>query len=492
MKHLKQYSSYAFGAFGHDAFYATLSTYFMLFVTSQLFNTADSGFNTRMIGYVTVMMTVIRIAEIACDPLIGGAVDNTQTRWGKFKPWLLTGATISSVMLVLIFTNFGGLATSQPLVYLILFGLAFVILDIFYSFKDISFWSMLPALSTDSKIRARFGTIGRFGSTLGAQGVPIIIYPLIVFFSQQFSGTQGSTKTQAGWTGFAVVIGLLSFLGALGVALGTKEKQNLLRKNTEHVRFRDVFKVIGQNDQLMWLSLAYFLFAMSYVVTNSLTAYYFTYVLGAADKFYLVGVITAILGIVSVVLFPTLVAILHREKIFVGGIAMMFIGYLLFLLAGTNLTMVLFAVAIFFFPYPMIFLAALMTITDSVEYGQWKNGTRNESVTLSVRPLIDKLAGAIAMGVVGLAAVHAGMVGNAKPSSITAGELFTFKSYMFYIPMVMLILSALVYTFKVKLSEKRHTEIVRELERKLRAEAKADVDAETEADSQSDTAPEQA
>jgi lactose/raffinose/galactose permease len=347
-------------------------------------------------------------------------------------------------------------------------------------------------LSTDSKVRARFGTIGRFGSTLGAQGVPIIIYPLIVFFSQQFSGTQGSTKTQAGWTGFAVVIGLLSFLGALGVALGTKEKQNLLRKNTEHVRFRDVFKVIGQNDQLMWLSLAYFLFAMSYVVTNSLTAYYFTYVLGASDKFYLVGVITAILGIISVVLFPTLVAILHREKIFVGGIAMMFVGYLLFLLAGTNLTMVLFAVAIFFFPYPMIFLAALMTITDSVEYGQWKNGTRNESVTLSVRPLIDKLAGAIAMGVVGLAAVHAGMVGNAKPSSITAGELFTFKSYMFYIPMVMLILSALVYTFKVKLSEKRHTEIVRELERKLRAEAKADVATEPVADSQPDTTPEQA
>lgn len=60
---------------------------------------------------------------------------------------------------------------------------------------------------------------------------------------------------------------------------------------------------------------------------------------------------------------------------------------------------------------------------------------------------------------------------------------------MFYIPMVMLILSALVYTFKVKLSEKRHTEIVRDLERKLRAEAKAD-DA-TDADAPA-AAPEQA
>ncbi|WP_461215859.1 glycoside-pentoside-hexuronide (GPH):cation symporter [Lacticaseibacillus sp. GG6-2] len=473
MKRLRQYSSYALGAFGHDAFYATLSTYFMLFVTSQLFDTANKAFNTKMIGYVTLMMTVIRIAEIACDPLIGGMVDNTQTRWGKFKPWLLTGATISSLMLMLIFTNFGGLATSQPMLYLVLFGIAFIVLDIFYSFKDISFWSMLPALSTDSKVRATFGTIGRFGSTLGAQGVPIVIYPLVIFFSQAFSHSSGDTKTRAGWLGFATVIGLISFLGALAVALGTKEKQNLLRKNTEHVRFRDVFKVIGQNDQLMWLSLSYFLFALSYVVTNSLTAYYFTYVLGATNKFWLVGVITAILGIVSVIFFPTLVALIHRERIFVGGIAMMFVGYLLFLLAGTNITMVLIAVAVFFFPYPMIFLAALMTITDSVEYGQWKNGTRNESVTLSVRPLIDKLAGAIAMGVVGLAAVHAGMVGNAQPSSITSGELTVFKTYMFYIPMVLLILSAFVYATKVKLSESRHTEIVRDLERKLRAEEKA-------------------
>ncbi|KRK32795.1 glycoside-pentoside-hexuronide (GPH):cation symporter [Loigolactobacillus bifermentans] len=469
MKQIKQYTSYAFGAFGHDAFYATLSTYFMLFVTSQLFDTSNKAFDTKMISYVTILMTVIRIIEIAFDPLIGGAVDNTETRWGKFKPWLLTGAAISSVMLMLIFTNFGGLATSKPYLYLALFGLVFVILDIFYSFKDISFWSMLPALSVDSKVRAKFGTIGRFGSTLGAQGVPIVIFPLVIFFSKTFSGTSGDTKTRAGWLGFAAVIALVSFLGALAAAFGTKEKKSLIRESAEKVRFRDVFKVIGQNDQLMWLALSYFLFALSYVVTNSLLAYYFTYVLGQSGKFWLVGVITAILGIISVILFPTIVSIVKRRAIYVGGIVMMLIGYGMFLFAGSHLIVVLVAVSIFFFPYPMIFLAALMTITDSVEYGQWKNGNRNESVTLSVRPLIDKLAGAIAMGVVGLAAVHSGMVGNAKPSSISAGELLNFKSYMFYAPMVLIVLAALVYLTKVTLTEKRHAEIVRDLEKDLKA-----------------------
>lgn len=114
-----------------DAFYNTLSLYFVMFVTSQLFTTNDAAFNTRMIGYVTLLMTVIRIAEIMFDPMIGGAVDNTKTKWGKFKPWLLAGTIVASLMLALIFTDFGGIAISKPLLYLVLFGIAFLTLDVF-------------------------------------------------------------------------------------------------------------------------------------------------------------------------------------------------------------------------------------------------------------------------------------------------------------------------------------------------------------------------
>lgn len=111
-----------------------------------------------------------------------------------------------------------------------------------------------------------------------------------------------------------------------------------------------------------------------------------------------------------------------------------------------------------------------MTITDSVEYGQWKNGTRNESVTLSVRPLIDKLAGALANGMVILAAVNSGMVGKAKPSSIHPDQLLKFKGFMFFAPMILLVLAAFIYLAKVKLTEKKHQEIVNELQAKLSAE----------------------
>lgn len=471
MNQVKQYLSYAFGAFGHDAFYATLNTYFPIFVTSVLFT---SGANSKqMIGVVSAVLVIIRLIEIAFDPMIGGVVDNTRTRWGKFKPWLLGGGLISALALITIFTPLGGLADHSDMGYIIAFVIVFVILDIFYSFKDIALWSMLPALSVDSNTRTKFGTIARFGSTIGAQGTAIVVMPLVVFFSAKFSGATGGAQTRAGWLGFAVVIGLISFLGACTAAFGTHEQKNLIRENTEKTRLRDVFKAIGENDQLMWLALSYFLFAFGYVVTNSLLIYYFRYVVGKASAYSGVGIITTLLGIVSVILFPFVVQVIKRRGVYIGGIAMMLVGYVLFLFAGTNVPLVLVAVAIYFFPYPMIFLAALMTITDSVEYGQWKNGTRNESVTLSVRPLIDKLAGAFANGVVMVAALQSGMTGNAKPSDISASGLLQFKMFMFYIPIILLIISAFVYFKKISLSEKRHAEIVNDLEKKLRAEKAA-------------------
>lgn len=108
-----------------------------------------------------------------------------------------------------------------------------------------------------------------------------------------------------------------------------------------------------------------------------------------------------------------------------------------------------------------------MTITDSVEYGQLVNGVRNESVTLSVRPLIDKLAGAASNGIVGIVAVAAGMTGNAKPADITASGINQFNTYMFYIPIVLLVIAAIIFFSKVTLTEARHEEIVKELKKRL-------------------------
>uniref|UniRef100_UPI003F5846B2 glycoside-pentoside-hexuronide (GPH):cation symporter n=1 Tax=Levilactobacillus yonginensis TaxID=1054041 RepID=UPI003F5846B2 len=472
---MRKYISYALGTFGHDAFYNTLSIYFMMFLTSQLFT--NSG-DEKMVGIVTMMVVVIRVGEIMFDPMIGGIVDNTNTRWGKFRPWIMIGSVVAAIGLVFLFSDYFGLAWNSPIFYLVLVAITFLMIDVFYSFSDIALWSMLPAVSLDNKTRTKFGTASRIGSTLGAQIVIVIITPAILLFSHWISKVPFGQQTRAGWTGYVLIVALLCVGGALITCLNIKEEHNLIRSNVKHTTVSDIFRAIGRNKQLLWIAASYFLFAFSYVVTNSLLMYYFTYRLGDAAAYTWVGVITCILGVISVSLFPALEALVQRKAIYIGGIAFMLIGYIIFLFAGQSLPLVLVAVSFYFFPYPLIFLATLMTITDSVEYGQLVNGVRNESVTLSVRPLIDKLAGAASNGIVGIVAVVAGMTGSTKPSEITAAGVSQFNMFMFYIPIVLLIIAALIFYAKVDLTEAKHAEIVAELRKRLKAQQSQDASAQ--------------
>jgi lactose permease len=79
-------------------------------------------------------------------------------------------------------------------------------------------------------------------------------------------------------------------------------------------------------------------------------------------------------------------------------------------------------------------MTAILALTDSIEYGQLKTGQRNEAVTLSVRPMLDKIAGALSNSIVGVVAVAAAMTNGADPNSLTAQNIQTFNTAAFYVP----------------------------------------------------------
>lgn len=462
---MKQRIAYALGAFGHDTYYVTLSTYFMVFVTSCMFNGADKATTAKMIGIVTSLVVGIRLVEIVFDPIIGGIIDNTRTKFGKFKPWIVIGGVISSAVLIIMFTNFFGLATSNVTLFLILFIAVFIVLDSFYSFKDIAFWSMIPAISTESKEREKLATFARLGSSLGANGTTLAVVPLVTFIT--FLVTGKHEQGAAGWFWFAVIAAVIAGGTAIITAIFTKENDSIIRQQQEKASVKDIFKAVVKNDQLMWVSLAYIAYAIANVATTAVLFYFFKYVLGAPQEFWIVGLVAAILGLIAVPLFPLFTKLFTRRYVYIGGICLMLSSYFFFSIAGTNLALVIVGLVLFYFPQQLIFLAALMTITDSVEYGQWKNGVRNEAVTLSLRPLLDKIAGALSNGIVGFVAVASGMTGNATAATITTHGVQTFKMYAFYLPAALMAFSVIVFALKVTLTEKKHAKIVAELEAQI-------------------------
>lgn len=455
--------AYACGTFGHDVFYAMIGTYFMIFVTSNLFNSDNQTNDAYMIGIVTTIILVLRIAELFVDPFIGNIIDKTKTRWGRFKPWVLGGAVVAAVTLAMLFTDFGGLTVSNPTLYLIIFAIVYFIMDIFYSAKDVAIWSMIPALSFDSHEREVTATIARIGSVFGAQMVTVIVMPVVLYFSVNQNGGAGDPT---GWFAFACIGGGIATLGAIILGLGTHEQENALRENKEETSAKDVMKVLTRNDQLLWMAIAYLVYGIGINIVNNFNLYYFIYVIGDATKFSILGVINTVIGLLAVAAFPILTTKFSRRKLFFSSIAVMTAALVLYAMSGTNVTLALVAAGLFTLPQALIFLVVLMTITDSVEYGQLKLGHRDEAVCLCVRPLVDKFAGAVSSGIIGLAAIWVGMTGGASASGLTADNMMRLQIVMFAAPIILMIVGALIYRAKVTLTEQEHARIVEELEEK--------------------------
>ena len=450
--------AYSFGNVGQSAFYNALSTYFIVYVTSSLFSGVDKALATKLIGVITGLVVVIRIAEIFIDPLLGNIIDNTKTKWGRFKPWQLIGGTVSAVLLVLVYTGLFGLVNVNTTL--------FIVLDVFYSLRDISYWGMIPALSSDSHERSTYTALGSFGGSIGYNGLTIVVIPIVTYFSYIFTGKH--QESQSGWTCFAIIVAILGVLTVCSVAFGTKESTSTLRAKAEdNGGPLAAFKALAQNDQLLWVALSYLLYAIANVATTGVLMYMFKFILNNSAAYSIVGVVSVIAGIIMAPLYPILNKRIPRRYLYLGGMVLMVLGYLLFIVGTNNLAVVTVGLVFFYLPQTFIQMTAILSLTDSIEYGQLKNGKRNEAVTLSVRPMLDKIAGACSNGIVGAVAIAAGMIGDATAADMTAANIHTFKVCAFYVPLAVIILSGVVFLLKVKISEKMHADIVEQLETQL-------------------------
>ena len=229
----------------------------------------------------------------------------------------------------------------------------------------------------------------------------------------------------------------------------------------------EAFKAIAQNDQLLWVALSYLLYAIANVATTGVLMYMFKFILNNSAAYSIVGVVSVIAGIIMAPLYPILNKRIPRRYLYLGGMVLMVLGYLLFIVGTDNLAVVTVGLVFFYLPQTFIQMTAILSLTDSIEYGQLKNGKRNEAVTLSVRPMLDKIAGACSNGIVGAVAIAAGMIGSATAADMTAANIHTFKVWAFYVPLAVIILSGVVFLLKVKITEKMHADIVKQLEEQL-------------------------
>ncbi|MEG0751804.1 MAG: glycoside-pentoside-hexuronide (GPH):cation symporter [Oscillospiraceae bacterium] len=440
---------YAFGlgTIGRDMFYTMVSMFLVVYLTEVL-NLPDAT-----MWWMTGVLTVMRIFDAFNDPFMGVLVDNTKTRWGKFKPWLVIGGVLGGLFMILMFTDFG-LTGAR---YIIFFAVAYLLWDILYGTNDIAYWSMLPALSTDQKERERMGAFARICANIGLFAIVVAILPVTHALGQAVG------DLRRGWFIFALAVTGLMLAFQMITVFGVKENKSYF-KEEEHTTVKEMFGVIFRNDQLLWVAVSMALFMIGYCTTTSFGTYFFKYAYGDENMYSVFAAVLGVSQLTALAVFPLFSKKFSRKQLYSGATAVVVVGYVCFFLAPMNMLLIGISGMLMFLGQAFIQLLMLMFLADTIEYGQLKLGRRNESVTFSVQPFINKIGGALASGVVLATAIISGINSAKTPADVTAEGLLIMKFSMLILPLICILAGYIIYKKKYKIDPDSYAEILCKLE----------------------------
>ncbi|HRX41207.1 MAG TPA: glycoside-pentoside-hexuronide (GPH):cation symporter [Clostridia bacterium] len=447
--------TFGLGTIGRDMLYSLISMY-LIFYLSDIVNLSNS-----VLWWVTAIIMGARIFDALNDPIMGVIVDNTRSRFGKFKPWITIGAFASGIFTILLFTDFQLNGTA----FILLFAFLYVMWGISFTANDISYWSMLPSLSTDQKEREKIGAFARICANIGLFMVVAGIVPL----TTAIGDATGSMKTS--YFIFTIIVVAVMWIGQSITVFGVKEKKDQF-KVEEKTTLRGMVRAIFKNDQLLYTAIAMALFMIGYVTTTGFGLYYFKYAFGDEGMYSIFAVILGVAQITALAIFPLFSKKFNRKKLYTGATIFVFAGYGVFFFSPMNMIFIGIAGLLLFLGQAFIQLLMLMFLADTVEYGQWKLGRRNESVTFALQPFINKMGGAIASGIVGATIIISGINEAETAADVTAGGLLTLKMAMFVLPLLFILAGYIIYRAKYKIDQKMFSQILEEL--KERGDIKAD------------------
>ncbi len=444
MKTKTNYNRYTFGlgTIGRDMLYAMVSIYLLYFLTDIL-NLPDS-----IMWWMTGALTILRIFDAVNDPIMGFLVDNTHTRFGKFKPWIVIGGIAGGILTALLFFDFGLKGAG----YVILFVIIYLLWDLTYGANDIAYWSMLPSLTLDQKEREKTGSFARICANIGLFSVVVGILPV----------TNALGGDKRAWQIAIIAVVLITWAFLCFTVFGVKEDKSIHVKQ-ESTSLKEMFRILFKNDQLLFTAISMALFMIGYCTTTSFGVYFFKYAFKNEGMYSVFAAILGVSQLGALVVFPLFSKRFSRKTLYAFATVLVVTGYTIFFLAPMNMIFIGAAGIFIFVGQAFIQLLMLMFLTDTVEYGQWKLGHRNESITFSVQPFINKIGGAIANGIVGVTLILSGINAAETPNDVADSGLLLMKLAMLILPLFFIVVGYIIYRRKFKIDKQMFDRIISDL-----------------------------
>lgn len=439
MATLKEKIGYGLGDMSSSMFWKIFSYYLPIFY-SDVFGLS--------LGSTAVLMLVTRIWDTVSDPMMGIIADRTDTRWGKYRPWLLWMAAPFALAGCLLFTTpqcgeTGRLAWAY---------VTYILMMTVYTAINVPYGSMLGVVTDSSDEKTVFSSFRMFFAYVGSFVAVFAWEPLVKFFTDLCGGGTPLIALQNGWQYAMFVIAAATFI--LFILCFRMTREHVRPSKTGSV-WEDL-KALASNSPWWLLTSAALCTNLFNTLRGSVAAYYFKYYIGEtahidlgftsflffAGIFLAVGEVCNMIGVVLAV--PMSLRLGKRKTFIVSAALLALLSVAFFYVPMTNagfLTILLLQVLISILTGIVSPLVWSM-YADVADYSSMKHGTSSTGLIFSSGSMAQKFGGAVAGAAVLWILAAFGLVPNAPQQSDTA--MLGIRLVMSYIPAAVAVLEIVI------------------------------------------------
>lgn len=432
--------SYGTGDFASNLMWGLIGSFLLYFYTDvALIPVAATG----------TIFLVSRVLDAFIDPVIGGFIDRTNSKWGRTKPYIMFGIIPLCVFYILCFTTISTNASTK----IIYAYVTYIITGILYSVVNIPYGALMPLMTRDSNEKAQLSSFRMIGMALGNIFVTACTMPLVNLL--------GNGDQQRGFLLTTILFAVIGSLSFIVITKNCKERYlEAVPESNEKTSIIETYKTAFKNGP--WV--VTILFALfSFIRLGAFIAITIYFCLQVLKNPAMISIILPLMYVAAFFASMFTPAFIRKFKYRNGniiGLAVMALSFVIMPFFVNNQIMF---IGIYFIGQCFGGITSgtvFGMIADSVDYNEWKFGKRSEGTLYAGYSFATKVGMAIGGALVGYLLAFIGYdAANATSTSANYISLF-----FYIIPAVSTLIQIVIVLF-YKL-DKLHPQVVEDLNRK--------------------------
>lgn len=454
---LKEKIGYGFGDMASSMFWKLFGSYLMIFYTDVF------GLEAAVVG---TMFLITRIWDSAFDPIVGVIADRTNTRWGKFRPYLFYLAIPFGIIGILTFTT-PEFSTTGKLVYAYI---TYSLMMMIYSAINVPYASLLGVISPNPKDRNILSTFRMTFAYIGSFIALLLFMPMVNFFSDN---NKAIANQQYGWMMAVVVIAIMCIILFLLCFSFTKERVKPIKE--KQAPLLDDLKDLVKNKP-WWILLGAGIAALVFnSIRDGATVYYFKYYVvedtfGTISIFSIPFVLSGLYlavgqaaNIIGVILAAPVSNRIGKRYTYMSSMIIATILSIIFYWVDKDSLWLIFTLQILISVCAgSIFPLLWSMYADCTDYSELKTGNRATGLIFSSSSMSQKFGWAIGSAITGWLLGYFGFQANQVQSPETINGI---KMFLSFLPAIGTILSV-IFIYFYPLTENKLKEITNELNKR--------------------------